>query len=1610
MPAEIQNTILAAAPYADDYDESKKFHRVVFRPAVPVQARELTQLQTILQNQVERFGDHIFKTGSVIRGCGVTYQNDTKYVAVRNNFSTNTDFSTTDTVLVGAVAYGTETGVQATIIAGVEGFEESASPAKLFLKYTQNGPNNQTEFVAGEPIRIFKEDESYISQIELTVANAANFATNDIVVGANSAARGTLTSSNTTTNTITLTSVHSDFDVSETVFVLANTSVNTSVTSIDLAFTEELGTIEVISANTTNAQGYLSTGNAYAVTVGEGVIYQKGFFIAVSPQTIVVDEWDNLPANKSVGFETIESVVNEFMDDSLFDNAAGSSNENAPGAHRLKLDATLAVYDTDSIPEDSIFFPIIEFSDSGAVFQRTDPSYNALGEALAKRTYEESGDYVVDEFHIKTVPDELAPLNVEYQVDPGIAYVKGNRIETKNNINVSGRRGTDTASYENQILTMNYATYVEANQIRGYFPVGELPRVDLYDTKQNAIDNGRIPSTVAPIGTKIGEMAIRNMVYSAGEKGSPACAYRMYLQEIAMTGGNLFGDVQSIVYMSNSTFYSAFADVEPGWTKYVANRYDPMMWKLSDHPLKNLLDANGNADTSFFFTHELTSSIANTGVAAFTITTGGVQYGFTSSFEADEQKIDLVLTGANLESVPLAGTVSITGNTVTGTGTSFVDDFAVGEKIKTGANTAQILTISSATSMLVDSGTGLANGVYSKFYDMGSVISLEGSTRTIDVTGSTLTINLGSEFSGTNPGPEAKIRVYARQTSAVSIPKEVKRDQLVRATFASANTVMNIGVPDVFALRGVFAGANSTTNSAFILTKNYANSFILNDGQRGKFYNHASVRLKPGSDTSEFIGRNLLVQFDCFVANTSSGTGFFSVESFPVDDSIGADRAVSIRTVEIPVRLSTNGDIPYDLRSTIDFRPYRTPTATLTNVIADSTLNPPSSETFTSPTVGYAPFPGQNFDCNFTHYLPRKDLLVLSQDEELYVIEGSSSLTPILPKVPEDSISLASIDVPPYPSLSDTEYKEFKRPESLIRVKESKHRRFTMKDIAAIEQRVSSLEYYVSLSMLEKSAAELSVSDANGLDRFKNGFFVDPFNNHNLARTEDSEHTIAIDSVEGVGRPGFVSQIALMEIDSANNTSNSSSFVSAAYTDVVFINQPYASVAIPVDNVVSYLNGTIVFDTYEFRDVRQSYDWVAKSTPIDAKAADLSSSKSKEAIATRYPKNQAVDPLDNQKNYVVTIEQPEFRTIKFVAWGLKTKTIHYMTLNGKDIGQYIVPGIGAGHSSPQTSTKNGAFGDELKSTSGNGYIEGIMVIPSSLMGEGHHRFLLSDVKPNDVGKLGVGISSRAESLVTVRTSESLPGTKPKQTPGPVAVPVVPKTLYADFEYSGSTTQPMGTSHVLTYTSGPKFYAANTAATPDVYEWDFGTSATPSTATGPGPHVVTYTNAILTYEKVRRPNTTLRVTRTSDGATGGIVKPISLYVSIPPPVSGNTITILPVSSGVIVPNNAIVPVSGNNTVRFEIRRPITYVGTGLLDIRINSVPHPIVNNFITFPISEVTANLVMEATYTVNAVPLASREYRVNIKPVANSVLTKPTAPSDPFTTPDIRIPRTYLEA
>ena len=129
MPAK---TDFDVSPYWDDWKLSNDFYRVLFRPGFAVQARELTTLQTILQNQVEQFGDHVFKQGTMVIPGAVTYDNQYYAVKVQSTYTTGT-LSDYLSQYVGATITGATSGVTAVVVNHV--VTDGTDPDTLFVKY-----------------------------------------------------------------------------------------------------------------------------------------------------------------------------------------------------------------------------------------------------------------------------------------------------------------------------------------------------------------------------------------------------------------------------------------------------------------------------------------------------------------------------------------------------------------------------------------------------------------------------------------------------------------------------------------------------------------------------------------------------------------------------------------------------------------------------------------------------------------------------------------------------------------------------------------------------------------------------------------------------------------------------------------------------------------------------------------------------------------------------------------------------------------------------------------------------------------------------------------------------------------------------------------------------------------------------------------------------------------------------------------------------------------------------------------------------------------------------------------------------------------------------------
>jgi len=334
-----QKTNLNVAPYYDDFAQDKNFYKVLFRPGYSIQARELTQLQSSLQNQIESFGKYAFKQGELVIPGEVALNTKLNFVKLSSvteiptNVDGNVVYKKYDiTLLKGQQLKGLTSGVIANVVEATVATETASDV--VYVNYVNSGnAGNEDTFRQGET---------------LEVVDGVN--TPLMVVG--------------TDGSVLPTSI--------------------SITDPDTG---------VSSSLTSNAMGYAS-----AVKVEEGIYFVNGYFVRNSEQLLIVDPYYDQPSAK-VGFKIVESIVSSETDESLYDNAIGSSNYSAPGADRLKIDLTLVDY-SYTATTDKNFIQLLTIKSGAVQSQVVQTDYNLLENTLARRTYDESGDYVVDDFSL----------------------------------------------------------------------------------------------------------------------------------------------------------------------------------------------------------------------------------------------------------------------------------------------------------------------------------------------------------------------------------------------------------------------------------------------------------------------------------------------------------------------------------------------------------------------------------------------------------------------------------------------------------------------------------------------------------------------------------------------------------------------------------------------------------------------------------------------------------------------------------------------------------------------------------------------------------------------------------------------------------------------------------------------------------------------------------------------------------------------------------------------------------------------------------------------------------------------------------------------------------
>lgn len=1178
-----QQTNLNVSPYFDDFNDNKDFHKVLFKPGFPVQARELTTLQSILQSQIEKFGDHFFKEGSqIIPGSTVV---DLNYYGVRIDSSFfGVSVSSYLDKLIGIKIKGSTSGVTAVVSKVLDSTESDEGFVTLYVKYQDSNPNSE--------FQVFQSGESLITN-------------SNIIYGS------TLIQAGTT---------------------FANTISNSA------------------------------SFKASSASISNGVFFVRGNFVSVSKQSIILDQYKSRPSAR-IGLLVNESIVSSLDDSSLNDNSQGFSNYAAPGADRLKVHLQLFKKDIDDF-NDQNFIELIRIKDGVIASFVEKTEYNVFAEELARRTYDESGDYVTKSFDVfpretlnnnsgnnglfdrgSVTPDGNAVSDdlLTYKIMPGKAYVRGHEIQRLGPTYLDVEKPRTTVGVSTTGTSIEYGTVVKVNNINGSPTFGY--RSDSIAT----LKSGRKDQNGDVTGTTVGKAKIIS-ISSDDRYKNPSSTFDLYLYDIQTFTNITVNTVPSELASSSfvkgkSSGASGFVEGVSGGTvtlidikgQFLKNEpliingledNDILVTEVEDFNLGDVkslsqtgfsadtilnkltplagpgtefvIEPNGivscskgnlvsivrkddiliytNPDSNSLFTYNKVSSVTSSrtlsiesvpsvgGINIGTIPTSSVItssiFVIRPSFTSKNEGFFANLKYRNVESVDLSqGDINLIHKFDGLDGSSGqiiinldnLSDFQnhseiswkdIGAFYHFSKSDGNIIEISRSDveindrTIIISVGAGAGNNCsLITTLDKKSVKSKEKKFNGIG----DLTISR-SKYSSINGLQESSVygtrveddsislncadvyRVYGIYESKTSDDPSLPTIKLTNITgssgtdqdFVEGETIQSVfGTTKAIVVKrksnnileiqyingGKFLSGESILSASSSITAKIESltvgdddifgNYYFDNGIRSEFYDYSRL-IK--SDNKFEPRRKIRVIYQKYSVDSSNKGDFFSANSY------SPELYQSISFTNYRGQLIRNSDL-------IDFRPR------VKDYDMSSNVSPFEfrSRDFSADSdhSQFSIAPKSILEIAFDHYVGRIDKIFLTRDGEFIVQKGVASRSPQEPSNEDSALLIGTAYLPPY--VFNARQVKFIKTEN---------KRYTMKDIAKLESRLSNVEFYTSLSLLETDTNSLSIKDpTTGLDRFKSGFYVDNFSTLQLCNTGDPSWGCSIDTKNNLCRP-----------------------------------------------------------------------------------------------------------------------------------------------------------------------------------------------------------------------------------------------------------------------------------------------------------------------------------------------------------------------------------------------------------------------------------------------------------------------------------------------------------
>jgi len=1190
-------TNLNVSPYFDDFDATKNFYKVLFKPGYPVQARELTTLQSILQDQISSLGKSIFKDGSVVIPGEVSY--DPNYYAVKiNPIHLGLDVEFYYKELIGKRLFGDISQITAVVQNVVSRNNSIENVTTLYVKYLNSNSNNENlSFIDGETLTTL--DNVKYGNTTITSGNtvASLSDTNSTAIGSAVSIspgiyfiRGLFVTVDQDTIILdqynnspsyrvglsvseTFISSYDDSSLYDNAKGFTNYSapgadrfrLKTKLSKQLLTDYEDTNFIEILRITDGVVRKIKDTSDYSLIKdyIAKRTYEQSGNF-ALSPFSVFVeDSLNNLTDQKGIFKQNQTTEQNNTPSEDLLCVKISSGKAYVNGNDIEKSSTTIldakktrsvnTVFNSPVLFEMGNLIVLNNVSGSPAIGlnnnyeirlfdNRKSSNIAGSGTTIGKaRAYSfsasdspyqnQSSRWNLYLYDLQTYTTITVNSSVTNEVTKS-SFVRGLSSGASGYVAENPNNGTTVFLYQtsgsfirneqiifnnnkNLIRTVEKIKVYSPKDIKSVYQKSSDVSLSGLSTDfsadvflQKNIAPGFGPSdtiTIQPSVSGISTVTSSGKIFS-GIKTDSIIRYQVagfstenYNKVVSISEDGLSMNVVGVTTVPNVCVGSlpsgsAVSSLFSLGESTIKNKDKSNLYiNLPNKDVSSVDLSSSSITITKQITQKSTSSVGTLSLSVsgdFSISSGyfepfsperySIFYGDGTVENLTSEKIEITNNGADLSFYGLkpsqSGNVSVI---CTITKNSVRNKTKLYKRSQKLAITKTSLGISNGISGLTTStyyGTRVEDEeICLNVPDVSNIIAIYESSNSESPILDKLTFS-SQAVSGAIVGE----KIYGSSSEAVGQIVDVQGTD-ISFVYLNSNKFQTNDIAN-------FEESKISTSILNIIPGVYinkTNDFTLDRGQKDQYYDYSKLVRNFGSNSP---AKKLLVIFNYFEVSESDSGDLYTANSY------------NSSNFKNDVAILKNG---YRSSDVLDFRPRVSKFTSESSSPFDF-----SSRNFSTAqsNIQIVVSPNESTKVSYSHYVPRIDRLILNKNGNFQLITGSSSVNPQEPSSLDDGMDIANIQIPAYVYNVDD-----------VKISLIENKRYTMKDIGTLENRIKNLENFASLSLLELDIKSLQIIDNEGLglSKYKCGFFADSFINSNLVDYKNPDAKVSINSEDG---------------------------------------------------------------------------------------------------------------------------------------------------------------------------------------------------------------------------------------------------------------------------------------------------------------------------------------------------------------------------------------------------------------------------------------------------------------------------------------------------------------